>query len=348
MERRSAKKYQNCTDSSGNDSTYDSQQDTESNMGDSDEEYSPFMQTTRKTSGKRLSAEKENGVGKNKRMRSSMSPGNGVRTGEKIHRMPTRRPDPKVFNRNALMARENRRKKKELLEKLENEVFELREKSKKLHKNLFKQSEVIKNLKKENQYLQGVIGNQTEIVKLLKAINASRIPVSSSVQRIFSQPENPRRGFPSPDSSTPLFEKFSSKESTIDSGMQSDDPFLWESLISQDPFLFADSGDDCLNTQMSPCSNLEEWDEIYPLGFDSISDFPGMEGGSRSSIMTEGHVSRVSINSEHNYFNHLDPKTTDVGKGTSGVCLHVASGKVSLEFCASCHQKAIDSWTLAE
>ncbi|XP_059622010.1 uncharacterized protein LOC132265392 isoform X2 [Phlebotomus argentipes] len=234
MERRRGGSFAKSDDSldntSENESNYDSQQDTESN---DDEEYTPSVRT-RRTCAKRLasSSEKENGV----RM-CRESPGRAGKVGGKINRMPTRRPDPNVFNRNALMARENRRKKKELMEQLEREVFELREKSKKLHKSLFKQSATIKSLKQENKYLQSVIGNQTEIVKLLKTLNTGRTQISSSLGR-----QTPQRGFPSPDSSTFIVEP--------------DD----------------DSGDDCLQTQLSPCIKTEEWDEMYPLCFDQIPD----------------------------------------------------------------------------
>uniref|UniRef100_A0A1B0EXS9 BZIP domain-containing protein n=1 Tax=Phlebotomus papatasi TaxID=29031 RepID=A0A1B0EXS9_PHLPP len=309
MERRRGTKYAtSCLDnSSSNDSTYDSQQETESNCGDSDEEYAPSVRG-RKVSGKRLatSSGKENGVQRGGR-RESVG---------KVNRLPTRRPDPNVFNRNALMARENRRKKKELMEQLEREVMELREKSKKLHKSLFKQSVTIKNLRQENKYLQSVIGNQTEIVKLLKTLNSTRLPISSSLEKQQEIECVPRRGFPSPDSSTPVIESVFKEE------------------------LEDDSGDDCLNMQLSPCSNLEEWDEMYPLGFDKISDLQPESSDS---------ANRVSINSEHNYFNQqVDHKNAGVDLGPAGVCLHVASGKVSLEFCASCHLNAASTWMLED
>lgn len=331
MERRRGTKYATvCLDnSSSNDSNYDSQQETESNCGDSDEEYAPSVRG-RKVSGKRLatSSGKENGVQRGGR-RESVG---------KVNRLPTRRPDPNVFNRNALMARENRRKKKELMEQLEREVMELREKSKKLHKSLFKQSVTIKNLRQENKYLQSVIGNQTEIVKLLKTLNSTRLPISSSLEKQQETECAPRRGFPSPDSSTTVTESVFKEE--LEDGRRKNDPFLCESLITRDPFLFTDSGDDCLNMQLSPCSNLEEWDEMYPLGFDKISDL---------QLEPADSANRVSINSEHNYFNQqLDHKNAGVDLGPAGVCLHVASGKVSLEFCASCHLNAASTWMLED
>uniref|UniRef100_A0A1B0CWF5 Uncharacterized protein n=1 Tax=Lutzomyia longipalpis TaxID=7200 RepID=A0A1B0CWF5_LUTLO len=308
--RRRATKYPtSCLDSldnsSGNESNYDSQQETESNCSD-DTDYAPPTQRARRTLGKRLGmAEKENAVRK----------GKGAEV--KVSRQPTRRPDPNVFNRNALMARENRKKKKELMEQLEREVIELREKSKKLHRNLFKQSAVIKNLKQERKYLHSVIANQTEF------LNSTRIPISSSIERtrMSSCEKTPRRnGFPSPDSSTPFFEG---------------DPAKSEAAAVEED----DCGDDCFNMQLSPSSEIEEWDEMYPLGFDTIPDLP-LDG----ELSDPGNsVSRVSINSEHNYFNHhLDDQNADIGKG--GVCLHVASGKVSLEFCASCHANATTNW----
>uniref|UniRef100_A0A1L8DD43 BZIP domain-containing protein n=1 Tax=Nyssomyia neivai TaxID=330878 RepID=A0A1L8DD43_9DIPT len=289
--RRGATKYPTIShnNSSGNESNYDSQQETESNYSD-DTDYTPPSGRMRRASVKRLAALGDKSVR-----------GKEV----KAHRQPTRRPDPNVFNRNALMARENRKRKKELMEQLEREVIELREKSKKLHWNLARKTAVIKNLKHERKYFQSVIANQTEIVKLLRTLNTNGIPISSSIERSLSTVGQPRKSIPSPDSSTPFH----------DDRQETDD----------------DYSDDCLN--MSPSSEMEDLDAKYPLCFDTLPELP-LEF---SDAAHSGN--RVSINSEHNYFNqHFDDKNADVDLG--GVCLHVASGKVSLEFCAFCHTNA--------
>ncbi|XP_017845519.1 uncharacterized protein LOC108602027 [Drosophila busckii] len=73
-----------------------------------------------------------------------------------VMRLPTRRPDPNVYNRNALLARENRRKKKAHLEALERELNETRTTNKSLLKALKKQFKLTQKLEKECEYLKDV------------------------------------------------------------------------------------------------------------------------------------------------------------------------------------------------
>lgn len=74
-------------------------------------------------------------------------------------RLPTRRPDPNVYNRNALLARENRRKKKAHMEAVERELNETRNANKSLLKALKKQFKLTNKLEKECQYLKNRLGN---------------------------------------------------------------------------------------------------------------------------------------------------------------------------------------------
>ncbi|KRF82917.1 uncharacterized protein [Drosophila virilis] len=74
-------------------------------------------------------------------------------------RLPTRRPDPNVYNRNALLARENRRKKKAYMEAVEKELDETRSTNRSLLKALKKQFKLTQKLEKECQYLKDVLGN---------------------------------------------------------------------------------------------------------------------------------------------------------------------------------------------
>ncbi|KAH8416952.1 hypothetical protein KR222_000181 [Zaprionus bogoriensis] len=74
-------------------------------------------------------------------------------------RLPTRRPDPNVYNRNALLARENRRKKKAHMEAVERELNETRNANKSLLKALKKQFKLTQKLAKECQHLKNRLGN---------------------------------------------------------------------------------------------------------------------------------------------------------------------------------------------
>lgn len=97
-----------------------------------------------------------------------------------IERMPTRRPNPKICNRNAVMARENRRKKKEYLENLQRDVDTFQTENKKLRKLLNIRNNMITKLSNESVYLKSVLANKTEIMALLKSIQHSRVPITSS------------------------------------------------------------------------------------------------------------------------------------------------------------------------
>ncbi|KAH8360087.1 hypothetical protein KR093_010644 [Drosophila rubida] len=72
----------------------------------------------------------------------------------RTQRLPTRRPDPNVYNRNALLARENRRKKKAYMEAVEKELNETRSKNRWLFKALKKQFKLTQKLKIECDYLK--------------------------------------------------------------------------------------------------------------------------------------------------------------------------------------------------
>ena len=83
-------------------------------------------------------------------------------------RGPSKRP---CLSRNALMARENRLKKKVYLEKVENKLSFYQQENKNLLNAIKKQSIDIKRLSGEVSYLRSVLNNNTSITALLKTIN---------------------------------------------------------------------------------------------------------------------------------------------------------------------------------
>jgi len=106
-----------------------------------------------------------------------------------IKRKPTRRPDPKVTNRNALMARENRRKQKERTEKLELENSMLMKKNSELNRLLKDKDNTISRMKKEYNYLKSVIANKTSILAVLNSLKSSQLPISSSLETFSTRRE---------------------------------------------------------------------------------------------------------------------------------------------------------------
>lgn len=89
------------------------------------------------------------------------------RNGE--NKLPTRRPDPNVYNRNALLARENRRKKKIYLETIEKQLQVAREANRVLAKALKRQLKKAQRLEQEKKYFENLVTNRSEILKLVNA-----------------------------------------------------------------------------------------------------------------------------------------------------------------------------------
>ncbi|XP_076222903.1 uncharacterized protein LOC116428227 isoform X1 [Nomia melanderi] len=83
-------------------------------------------------------------------------------------RGPSKRP---CLNRNALMARENRLRKKAYLEKIESKLSFYQQENKNLVNVIRKQNIDIKRLSGEVTYLRSILNNNTSITALLKTIN---------------------------------------------------------------------------------------------------------------------------------------------------------------------------------
>lgn len=104
-----------------------------------------------------------------------------------VERNPTRRPNPKVVNRNAVMARENRLRKKQHVENLEREIQRLREERDRDQKALRKAGKEVKRLTRERDHLKAVIANKSGIMAVLRAVKQqSGLPMTSSVKKYAS------------------------------------------------------------------------------------------------------------------------------------------------------------------
>ncbi|XP_013119589.2 uncharacterized protein LOC106096398 isoform X1 [Stomoxys calcitrans] len=107
------------------------------------------------------------------------------RNGEQ--RLPTRKPDPKIYNRNAVNARENRRKKKLYLETLEKELQYARSANDTLSKALKRQMAISRQLEKQKKYYQNIIANHTEISSLLSILSNKKTPCSGGQEEAESK-----------------------------------------------------------------------------------------------------------------------------------------------------------------
>lgn len=102
----------------------------------------------------------------------------------KVERNPTRRPNPKIVNRNALMARENRMRKKQHVENLEREIARLKEERQKDQKALRKAGKEVRKLTRERDHLKAVIANKSGIMAVLRAVReGTELPMTSSIRK---------------------------------------------------------------------------------------------------------------------------------------------------------------------
>lgn len=333
-------------ESSSYDSNYESLRGPKSmEFDDTDDEYQPATKKhERKTrnSGKRLKTLTNNKVVDGKRSNSKLrnnSSSMDDSTKPSIERLPTRKPNPKIFNRNALMARENRRRKKEQMKHLERSMEECKTENRKLRKILKQQTGLVDKLKHEKIYLKSIIANKTGIMSLLKTIQktaaSTRMPITSSMAN-----------FVTSDIQEQVTEKIPAKIEQPSQLLTSDDE-NGRVVLSNDPYL-----DSLFHTDFSftdylmdyPCSSsttesivddlpaLDNWESILN------DDTPFNIKNSLNTLENAGN----SISSEHNYFNM--PSSSSDSINEPGICLHLNNGRVSLEFCADCHYKSENAW----
>lgn len=258
---------------------------------DDDSEFQPSAKRTRTITNVSMAAEKNS-----------------------IKRKPTRVPNLKIQNRNALLARENRKRKKEMMDSLEKTVDDLQSQNKKLHKMMkFKDARTLK-LEQEVRYLKSVIANKTEIVSVLKSLPK----FTSSCPEIKKE----EKKFTSTGSDTATCETFDDNGSVI---LQ--DVFM---PTITDEFIFPD------------LDVATEWDEILRNPFSSATDFSGIPKLEEIGLLSPASSPTSEISTEHNYFEKSSLMSNDMSG--AGVCVHINSGRVSLEFCSTCHYNATNSW----
>lgn len=355
-------------ESSDEDSNYVSyHDDNESANMDSDDEYTPV---TKKNYSKRLLGGAQQKVFRNLSTASSLDESHL----KHIERMPTRRPNPKIFNRNALMARENRKKKKEHLEGLEKNVESLKMENKSLKKLLKKRSTMVTKLRDEGLYLKSIIANKTSIMALLKTIDGNKIPMTSSnlsfvtnkhlrnessaSTKNYTHQSNSGSCY-SPTSTIQSFgdeDEHEEKENGTVTGYN--DPFL-SSTIIDNYFSFTDLDFNTAPSSTVPDLPMGNWESLLndDTPFQTTSSLNPRHssiGGSAveddefcSSVDSDDHHHQTdlisNVSKEHNYFNNNfneQQKQFD----EPGICLHLSSGRISLEFCASCHRSSQNAW----
>lgn len=260
------------------------------------------------------------------------------RNGEQ--RLPTRRPDPNVYNRNALLARENRRKKKMYLESIEKELQDVRKTNRTLLKALKLQSKVSRRLEQEKKYFQSLFANRSEILSLFSAIKVCGLPCES---------------LKSPFSSTSSFDFDNTYSCKADPYTSS------SSSCSQDPdplsINFDNPSDDIEGANGCNLPTSSGWDDLWNNNVyhnNEVEDLSIPISSQRNEIVRTVNVdhSYVAVSTpdsiqtprQQNDFFVSSPRfqpSPDIEVGTdhvnTGVCFHIAGGNVAMDFCPTCH-----------
>ncbi|CAK9798753.1 hypothetical protein ANTQUA_LOCUS1720 [Anthophora quadrimaculata] len=300
-------------------------------------------------------------------------------------RGPSKRP---CLNRNALMARENRLRKKAYLEKIENKLSFYQQENKNLANIIRKQGVDIKRLTSEVAYLKSVLYNNTSITALLKTINDGLRKISTQKKNSFhphhasecSNGLGPQYKctcytnlkenilntqntniFITNTNNDPLTEHNTTEENqSSDSYVNVRKQFTFDvknnsqtkqstnmitsttSSGSEDSYMNNTKElDNILPITQADISNVEEKKDADAIGldFDQLTSF-NMDIFEDLPKCDEMMNTVDSLNDASNLFTEEEISQT---LDNTGICLHVNSDKVSLEFCSICHLNSKNS-----
>ncbi|CAK9828733.1 hypothetical protein ANTRET_LOCUS6200 [Anthophora retusa] len=327
-------------------------------------------------------------------------------------RGPSKRP---CLNRNALMARENRLRKKAYLEKIENKLSFYQQENKNLANIIRKQGVDIKRLTSEVAYLKSVLYNNTSITALLKTINDGLRKISTQKKNSFhphhasecsnglgpqckctcytnlkenilntqntnifitntnSDPlteHNTTEENQSSDSYVNARRQFTCKDSSIDKISSSFLDLDHTYTVSKNPTVDVKNNSQTKQptnmitsttssgSEDSYMNNSKELDNLLPitqadissveekkdtdaigLDFDQLTSF-NMDIFEDLPKCDEMMNTVDSLNDASNLFTEEGISQT---LDNTGICLHVNSDKVSLEFCSICHLNSKNS-----
>ncbi|XP_015115493.1 uncharacterized protein LOC107040078 isoform X1 [Diachasma alloeum] len=279
---------------------------------------------------------------------TSIASTNSQEPRKKRGRGPSKRP---CTNRNALMARVNRQRKKEYLESIETKLTYYRKANKNLANVVQQQGIDLKRLSAEVSYLRSIINNNTSITTLLRTMNESlrrskcRTEEDNWDSELFPGSQAALGGTPktSPEPSAPGNDnEFYQKPSkTLLSSVESDHSYS-NGIVTNDIFNFEGincdpsfrGGVDLVGNPNVINSNEDSQLGITDVDIGQLGDFDT----DIFDLPNDGSDGIDLFRSEQpqpeNLFDNLDG---------SGICLHVNSGKISLEYCSICHLNSINS-----
>lgn len=322
-------------DVSSDDSNFESMPDNESHTQiDSDDEYIPYHRISSSPRKRMQTSDEHHNVKRRKNSSGSSTPDN------RIERLPTRRPDPTVQNRNALMARENRRRKKEHVKVLEDQLERKAKEIRCLRKILKQKDRTVKKLEHETLYLRSTIANKTDIMSLLKTIRGNKLPLTSSTLSFVTEDEqNDRRINGSEASRSPTTSTASFGEDEKENGTVTirKDPFL-SCPLNEDGISFSDYDLGFGHPTIGDDLAMGDWRSLLNNDDDVTVPITKPKYIAQSSTSDTGSL----VNSEHNYYQHTSCGSKN--EANPGICLHLSGGRISLEFCAACHSSSQSAW----
>lgn len=235
----------------------------------------------------------------------------------------SRRP---CMNKNAQAARENRIRKKKHLEKVENKLSYYQQKNKSLVNVIQKQDIDIKKLKGEVTYLRCILKNNTNITALLQSMNdgLSKKPKSNADMALKKTHSDFDHTYTIPETETETEKRN-------------------DAVILKDKSIFDEEISLDFDKEESPSSVFNESRQFFN---DNISDTETMDEWSRLNVNIYDNIHVLSptnddnVENFHNIYN--DSNLLEQFRD-AGICLHVNSDKVSLEFCSICHMNSINS-----
>ena len=288
----------------------------------------------------------------------------GGKTRPRVTDMTEQEENEPGLNRNAIMARLNRQKKKKYLQELETSVKSLKKENKTLNQDKKVLVEEVDKLETEVRYLKGVIANQSELSSLLQNIGVTGLRLHSSFPHNTSSKEQNSRLDTiraSISQSQTLKQKESDHESSqSDTDLENEIPVNKQrpakrsrSTIDHDYTLPASTKEqDKTGDENSPPPakvktsqpqiNLRSCNVRLRRMTRSTKTITTQSGQKvKQTVVTlgkpnaeKGHGAACTKETQPQ-MNH----GAESGEA-AGVCLHVSSGSVSLEFCAHCSDRA--------
>lgn len=232
-------------------------------------------------------------------------------------RRPSTRPCP---TRNAALARANRQKKKEYLDQLENNFTNSENKNRKLNNIVAKQKIDIQRLTAEVSYLKNILNNNSSITSLLKSMNQA---LGKNNNSNINNNQNNKTNIMNNNNKSeqrPASLVEAKGNSTIS-------PLFDEDYMLHSANIFDVEGiSDPSDIDLSP---FEGDDMIYPAEFMDT----GVEDSDFDKLLAPSCNNECSL---------LDTDLFD-NLGSTGVCLHINSGKVSIEYCSICQLNSNNS-----